>query len=77
MLKDPKIIWKNLLVYRLYTISGKIDYNWLNPSFEGFKLNCKKLFYIDVIIDLYALHPVLNFLQNIDTKLSLVYKSLE
>ena len=34
----------NALANRLATINGKIELNWLNLSYESFKVKCKKLF---------------------------------
>ena len=35
---------KNLAVNRLKHINGKIGYDWLNLSFESYKVKCKSLF---------------------------------
>ena len=37
-------IGKNLAVNRIKLINGKIMYNWLNLSYEKYKLKCKALF---------------------------------
>ena len=34
----------NIPMRRLTAINNKIDLNWLNMSFESYKVNCKKLF---------------------------------
>ena len=36
-------IRRNLLVHRFKTLNNKIDYSWLNDSFESFKIKCKTL----------------------------------
>ena len=37
-------IGKNIVVNRLKLINGKIYYDWLNLSFESYKVKCKALF---------------------------------
>ena len=37
-------IGKNLMINRLNLINGKIKYDWLNLSFESYKLKCKETF---------------------------------
>ena len=37
-------VGKNLMVNRFRQLNNKIDYNWLNESFNSYKIKCKKLF---------------------------------
>ena len=34
----------NLICNRFHSINGKIDYSWMEESFESFKLLCKRMF---------------------------------
>ena len=36
-------VGRNLLVNRFRTLNNKIDYLWLNESFNAFKIKCKQL----------------------------------
>ena len=36
-------VGRNLLVNRFKNLSNKINYSWLNESFNSFKVKCKKL----------------------------------
>ena len=35
----------NIICNRLQEINSKIEYEWLNRSFESYKLKCKKYFF--------------------------------
>ena len=37
-------IGMNILSNRLWYLNGKIDLNWLNMSFQTYKIKCKKTF---------------------------------
>ena len=37
-------VGNNLMVNRFRQLNNKIDYNWLNESFNSYKIKCKKLF---------------------------------
>jgi hypothetical protein len=45
-------IGKNIAINRLKIINGKIPYDWLNLSWDTFKVKCKKLFLYGLINDL-------------------------
>ena len=36
-------VGRNLMVNRFKILNNKIDYSWLNASFETFKIKCKSL----------------------------------
>ena len=36
-------VGRNLMVLRFKILSNKIDYSWLNASYETFKIKCKSL----------------------------------
>ena len=40
---NSKKVGMNALSNRLWYLNGKIDTDWLNLSFDTFKVNCKKL----------------------------------
>ena len=37
-------VGENLLTNRLKSLNNKIEFNWLNESFNSYKVKCKKLF---------------------------------
>ena len=37
-------VGQNLMVNRFRQLNNKIDYDWLNESFNSYKIKCKKLF---------------------------------
>ena len=39
-------VGRNILVNRLNTLNGKIKYNWLNLTYDSFKIQCKQLLLI-------------------------------
>ena len=38
-------VGRNLVVNRFQSLNNKINYSWLNDSFESFKVKCKNLIF--------------------------------
>ena len=43
-IKSNSKVGKNLLVNRFKNLNNKIEFAWLNDSFESYKIKCKNLF---------------------------------
>ena len=42
----------NLICNRFHSLNGRIDYSWMNESYESFKIRCKKMFLVDQELEL-------------------------